>query len=139
MHQESIQELIKEHKQSTYQLTYYLMAVSTACIGFTIHFITNHRDQKLLYLLFSSVLFWAISFYNGYKRLDNLLEYVRGNIVGLEVLDEMRISGGKEIIEGKLSSINKRQQRNYKWQVRFLGIGLFMFMCWLVFDIYFKK
>ena len=58
MHQEVIQDLIKEHKQSTNQLTYYLMAISTAGIGFTIHFIINHRGQKFLYILFCAVIFW---------------------------------------------------------------------------------
>ena len=70
MHEESIEELIKEVKKSTSQLTYYLMAISTTCIGFTIYFIVNHKQEDYLFLLLGSTVFWALSFYNGYGRIE---------------------------------------------------------------------
>ena len=81
----------------------------------------------------------ALSFYNGYKRIDRLIDFVRRNIIGLETLDEMQIIGGKEILENALNGRNKKQQINYQWQIRYLGLGLLCFVGWLVGDIYVFK
>lgn len=132
-------ELSKLHAAAQNKYTYFLLAASGACIGFSVQKTEGMVLSWNLVLCGLAVFCWGLSFYCGCKNVVSqkiamstnieLLQLKRG-IHPQQPTEFMHTQAEINATKEALESVISRGTWHYRWQFRFLVLGALLFIAW---------
>ncbi|MBO6518019.1 MAG: hypothetical protein JJ975_15880 [Bacteroidia bacterium] len=140
-------ELYKAYTQGQEKLTYYLIALAVAAIGFSV---TRSAELMLSIEQISlgiGVQFWAVSIFCGIRSIQYRLSHQQAN------LDLLRVEDGThpEIVEnphhqgpageGILDAMEEQAVNGNlcsAWQLRLFYLGILAYLVWHVIQMYYN-
>lgn len=138
-------ELYKVYSQKQERYTYYIVALSIACIGYAVHQTTGLGYSRSQVLLGMAVLFWAISAYLGLRHSQLATSTVYTNMGLLKIgagqdeiagTDPQRIRIGQSTVTGIIKDYQKKASRVSVWQNRLFYVALILYLLWHLYEMY---
>jgi hypothetical protein len=133
---EEIRLIEQQFRNQQERLTYYLIGLSVAAIGFSIHLTYGEPFKWIQLPLGLSLISFGISILCGFKYLRKLLEILSHNKTYL--YDKKKGLGGaeEEYILGKISKV-QISAGNYRTCLgTFFIIGIGLFLVWHLMEMY---
>jgi len=132
-------ELSEKDNELRKSITYYLLSIAAACLGFSI--ITTEKSilNKQLILVASAAILWLLSFISGIIYLTVLSKKYRKIINEITFFD--MVGGGmdevswKEKLEDEVYKFNRQLNRFFFGQNMFLALGVILFIIWHVLNL----
>ncbi len=138
-------ELYKQHSNKQEKYVYYIIALSVASIGFSVHKTTGVGLDCVKIPLGIAIVCWGLSIYCGLRFLKYVLSNVYANI-DLNKISEGRhskIGTNIHLIEAASSGIlegmndnGNAMKRLSKWQELFFYFGIIFFLTWHILEMY---
>ena len=126
-------ELYKQFNQKQEKYTYYLIALSIAAIGYSLHQTTGIGFDITQIPLGLAILSWAISAFLGLRFIKVVISTVYANIGLIDISegrdprsgrDPQKIAVGQEVVNGILDSNSGTAMKLYKWQNWLFYLGM---------------
>jgi hypothetical protein len=138
-------EIEKQFRQQQEKLVYYIIGLSVAAIGFSVHK-TSGQFLKLSQIpLGLSVLCWGLSIFLGFKFMKCVISSLFSNHVYLTVIRGLHpeIGNHPQKIDIASSGIIQALKNNssissslLKWQEILFYMGILLFIVWHVLEMY---
>ncbi|MDE3235828.1 MAG: hypothetical protein KGO81_07735 [Bacteroidota bacterium] len=133
-------ELTKRHFEAVDKYVYFLLAAAGAAIGFSIQKVDNRPLSYSLIPLGLSVLCWGISFYSGcncIKNKNNATETNLSTMTQYNLTTKISKEDYYKSIDSYAAFMKKSKDFS-RWQFNFLIIGVILFICWTILEMYIK-
>lgn len=137
-------EIQNQYRAQQEKYLYYIIALSVAAIGFSIHITLG---QKLMYshiLLGLSIICWAASCHFGINSIlyainhlgqNDLLFSASQGVFGSDPSTKMK---ARDIITARMDDLASKIHESGKWQLRLFYFGGIIFIIWHVLEMYLK-
>jgi hypothetical protein len=137
-------ELIKQFNSEQSKLTYYIIALSVAAIGFSISKTIDQQLELHLIVLGASVLSWGLSIYCGFSFIKYRLSTNFANIEYFNIIEGKnsevgshpdKIKAATEGIKSAMDTNSKRAGRFSKWHSQLFYVGIILFIVWHIINM----
>lgn len=142
---EEQKEIRQQFRQQQEKYVYYLIALSVAAIGFSVH-ITIGEPLKWIQLpLGLSVLSWGLSVFFGLKFIRYAISTLYANNAYFEIIKGQypEVGSNPHLIDAATKGIKNAMETNItnasrisEWQNRLFYAGIVLFIVWHVIEMY---
>ena len=148
INQESISnklELYRLFNQKQEKYTYYIIALSVTCIGYSVHMTNGKSLVFWQWPLGIAILSWGLSVYLGLKYIRTGLSVIHDNIDLIDMNEGRHPATGQHpqmIAAGRktlLDIINEKSNQSsslHTWQNRCFYLGMIFFIIWRIVEMH---
>ena len=145
MADEVYSEVASAHRDLYVKLSFYLLAVTGAAVGFALN---QTRGNVLAWSqipLGLAMVSWALSFNFGIRQLRNVLTTLHANMLLLAIKSDhdipewMNFLEAPKILKERVEQHGKRAGEFHVWQVKALLMGMLFYVGWHVLEMYFRQ
>jgi uncharacterized membrane protein len=135
---EDIRTIEQQFRNQQEKFVYYIIALSVAVIGFSIHLTTGQPYKWSQIILGLSTLSFCLSVLCGFRYLKKLLEFLSFNRKYLINKSQRELPREEEeYISEEKSIFQKKTTSLWNCMYRLFFLGVFLFLIWHLTDMFF--
>jgi hypothetical protein len=147
MSDEDLREIYRNLQNSQDKYVYFILAVTTASIGFTITQTQNITFKPSLILLGIGILCWGFSFFFGCRNREycNSTLYANYELLKVQKGDHPELGNHPQMIQAASEGIKQAIQDNsdkmnnlVRLQMKTFIMGALFYLVWHILEIYFR-